>query len=101
MKSVPVPKYPLLILIPQRHIATHERSPSVTSALSKSTLDLLRSACDTHLRSNESYSVTFSPLLCPARKNLLFALKPYWWEVRPGEWGASFLHIGSSAGLKA
>ncbi|ORX37536.1 alginate lyase-domain-containing protein [Kockovaella imperatae] len=66
------PKYPLVILQP---CPTHV--PDLT---------LLNRMVKRILSTDEEYSVTFSPLVCPVDKRYLFSLKPYYWEVHPGNW---------------
>ncbi|RXK37503.1 hypothetical protein M231_05224 [Tremella mesenterica] len=74
-KPIPPPKYPGLILTPclEDNPAPH-------------TLKLLEKLCKNYIGSDEVFSVTYSPLLCPEGKNYLYTLKPYWWEVEPGHW---------------
>ncbi|WVQ76051.1 hypothetical protein IAR50_005687 [Cryptococcus sp. DSM 104548] len=73
--SLPVPFQPSAILTPQ---------PSSTP--SPAALQSLLPLAKTILNNDETYSVTFSKLLCPEGKNHLFTLKPYYWEVEPGVW---------------
>ena len=80
MRTMPspigVPKYPEVILVPRL-----TEPPAAT-------VKLLERMSKNFLQSDDAFSVTFSPVLCPEGKNYLFTLKPYWWEVEPGKWGA-------------
>lgn len=75
-----IPSSPPLILTP---LIRHPAAPRIPAVV----LALLRKSCEKLIRSDTTFSVTFSPLLCPAGKNFLWTLKPYWWEVNPGQWG--------------
>ncbi|EIW71319.1 hypothetical protein TREMEDRAFT_67696 [Tremella mesenterica DSM 1558] len=74
-KPIPPPRYPGLILT-----SCLEDNPA------PHTLKLLEKLCKNYIGSDEVFSVTYSPLLCPEGKNYLYTLKPYWWEVEPGHW---------------
>lgn len=75
-----IPSSPPLILTP---LIRHPAAPRIPAQV----LALLRKSCEKLIRSDTTFSVTFSALLCPAGKNFLWTLKPYWWEVSPGQWG--------------
>lgn len=70
MTPLPAPRYPPVPL-----------TRPETRPIPKATLPLLRKVVAAILDSDEVYSVTNSPLTCPAGKNHLFTLKPYWWVV--------------------
>ncbi|KAL7425298.1 hypothetical protein Q5752_000986 [Cryptotrichosporon argae] len=51
----------------------------------KQTSTLLAKEVTKIIEAPTTYSVTFSPLLCPAGRNYLYTLKPYFWE-EGGKW---------------
>lgn len=81
-KAVKVPKYADFFIMPQPAGATQPNQTAST---------LLRQVADSAVKSSETYTVTNSPVCCPAGagKNELYAIRPYIWEVRPGAFGAS------------
>nr|XP_019009124.1 uncharacterized protein I206_05769 [Kwoniella pini CBS 10737]OCF47905.1 hypothetical protein I206_05769 [Kwoniella pini CBS 10737] len=78
---LPIPRQPLDILLP---------IPRRTS--NAHTLNLLRQLVDEILDKDATYSITFSPILCPVPKaegggkNQLFTMKPHWWQLEDGSW---------------
>ncbi|WWC93015.1 uncharacterized protein L201_007979 [Kwoniella dendrophila CBS 6074] len=80
-KPLSIPADPLDILLPL---------PKQTT--DTNTITILHELVDEILSTNETYSVTFSPVLCPVEKdegggkNQLFTVKPYWWQTEDGKW---------------
>ncbi|ORY34565.1 alginate lyase-domain-containing protein [Naematelia encephala] len=74
-KPLPIPSYPAKIIVP-----TPRSDPSAQA------LKLLRQQARSILESKETYSVTFSPVLCPEGKNHFFTLQPYMWLRKDGNW---------------
>lgn len=73
------PKYPDFPLLPA--------ALAITGPTDKGK-NLLVQVCDKAVKDGD-FSITRSPIQCPAGKNEFLALKPYFWETEPGSgrWG--------------
>lgn len=72
----PVPYHPLTILTPPLY-----QQPN------GETLKLIRAAVARIIGDETVYSVTFSPIVCPADKRSLFVFRPFFWQRENGKWG--------------
>lgn len=79
--SIPVPKWAEAPLTP---------APLANATPSPAACKLLQNVCKQTISKGETFSVTNSPMTCPADKNYLFTVKPYFWDTEPGSgcWGA-------------
>jgi hypothetical protein len=78
--ELPVPKWV------EAPITSSQLEGTVPSAAA---LKLLQNVVKQIITKGETFSVTNSPMLCPAGKNYLLTVKPYFWEspVGSGCWG--------------
>jgi hypothetical protein len=77
----------MTIKVPKWAEAPLTPAPLKAASLPASSDKLLKKESNRIATKGETFSVTNSPLLCPAGKNYLFTIKPYFWETKPGQWG--------------
>lgn len=74
----PIPFHPLTILTPP----IYQEPPSQKALL------LIAAAVRRICADDTTYSVTFSPVVCPTDKRALYVLQPFFWKKEDGTWGA-------------